>query len=80
MTQKNQMTFSDEDFSPVQLERRSAAISPILKDCLAAIDDIENKKLKLTLRKQINDCLVGAYNAGFIDSQNETKDTFRLYD
>jgi len=74
------MTFKNKDFSPVQLERRSAAISTILKNYLTAIDDIEPAKLKLVLRKQVSDCLVDAYNAGFIDSQNETRDTFRIHD
>ena len=74
------MITDDADFSPSQLERRSAAISVMLKACLVAMDDIENETLKLDLRKQINGYLINAYNAGFIDSQNETQDTFKIHD
>lgn len=72
------MNISDNDFSPIQLERRSVTISSMLKKCLNTCEGIEDKKLKLVLRKQINQCLLDAYNTGFVDSQNETQDSIRL--
>lgn len=72
------MTISDNDFSPIQLERRSVTITPMLKKCLNILDRIDNEKVKLALRKQINRCLIDAYNSGFTDSQNETQDSLKI--
>jgi hypothetical protein len=72
------MSISDNDFTAIQLERRSVTISAILKKCLNTLDGVQDEKIKLTLRKQINQSLIDAYNTGFTDSQNETKDSFKL--
>jgi len=74
----NDKVISDKDFSSTQLERRSTTLSTMLKKCLVTLKGIKDEDLKLKLRKQINRCLIDAYNAGFIDSQNETKDSLRL--
>ena len=72
------MSTSDNDFSAIQLERRSVTISAALKKCLNILERVQDEKIKLTLRKQINQSLIDVYNIGFTDSQNETKDAFKL--
>jgi len=67
------MSFN-EDFSQIQIERRTKKIAEILDklDKAGLGDEIP------VIFDAMAVMLVDAYNAGFIDSQNETKDTLKL--
>jgi hypothetical protein len=66
-----------EGFNDLQLQRRKKTLEPLFKEA----DAFERRggwSVDPHRVMMIEELLVKAYNAGYADSQNETRDSFKL--
>lgn len=71
------MDIRDSDFSLIQLERRAITLADALKACAPLLAQVSDEDVRLAIRKQINECFINVYNAGFIDHLNETQESIK---
>lgn len=74
------MNTRDNDFSLSQLERRAVTLAEALKACAPFLAQVSDENVRLAIRKQINECFINVYNAGFVDHLNETQESVKYHE